>query len=248
MTSKILLLLLGGLAVMGIYVLPAVVATFAGSHTMERNETAGVGGLMCMDCHTYILAELEATGNSRNVLAAHRNAANNSNYVGADKDLNITDMANATETVAAACHMCHMMEQDALNIDGSHTKITIRVCTDEDCHGSSTANGTSAYALEGTVGPRLSNATDAHSGWFDGMDTADSSYTNEDGGTYKAGFYACIACHTHGEMNMNISRPQAFNINITIDAAGTISIGGPTINDTVKNLTTSRRAYGSVWS
>lgn len=247
--TRIVLLLLGGLAVMGIYVLPGVVATFAGSHTMERNETAGVGGLECMNCHTYILNELNATGNSRNVLAAHRSAAGDTNYVGAGKELNIVGIGRNESTVAAACHMCHMMEQDAIGITGSHTKITIRVCTDNDCHGNGTTIGASAYNVAGGVGMNLSSDNDAHSSWFNGMEAATSNYVNEDDGTkYKAGFYACMACHTHGAMNMNISRPQAFDINITINASGSVNIGGPVLNDTVLRETTSQRAFGSVWS
>ncbi len=248
MVGKMQTLVIAVILVMGIYILPSVTAKFSGSHTMELNQSIGVNGLQCMKCHTYILDELNATGPSQSVLQAHWNAAGNTNYVGANKDLNISAGINNV-TVAGACRMCHLMEDDAVNIAGTHTKITIRTCIDANCHGDSPGTGSTEYIDAGSVGGKLSNSSDAHSAFFGAMKGADSSYPNEDGGNYSAGFYACLACHTHLEMNMNLTRPQAFNINMTMDeATNAFVIEGPAINYTNMNQTYAQREKGSVWS
>ncbi len=248
MVGKMPMLAIAVILVMGIYVLPSVTAKFSGSHTMEFNDTSRVSGLECMKCHTYIEDELNATGPSRSVLQAHMNAAGNPNYVGADKDLNISGGVN-NNSIAGACRMCHLMEDDAVNIAGTHTKVTIRTCIDADCHGENSTTGTSAYADAGSVGGKLSNSSDAHSSFFSAMKNAgDSSYPNEDGGYYSKGFYACLACHTHLEMNMNLTRPQAFNINMTMNSTtNAFDIVGPAINYTNMNNTYAQRPKGSVW-
>ncbi len=245
MISKIPMILLAGLVVMGIYVLPSVVATFSGSHSMEYNDTTKKAGLACMNCHTYITDELNISTSSRSVLQAHRDAAGNTNYVGDGKNISVLNVDNST--ITGACQMCHLMETGAVGIAGSHTDITIRVCTDTDCHGNNATAGTSEYPVAGSVGTNLTADTDAHSGWFDAMENVNSSYIDEDGVYYKSGFYACMACHTHAEMNMNISRPKAFNINITIGSGGVV-IQGPTLNYTSPDVTTAQRPWGSVWN
>lgn len=254
MPNKIPMLLLVGIVVLGIYILPNVIATFSGSHTMEYNVSAGVGGLACDRCHTYIYNELNlsAGSNSEYVLQQHMTASNNPAYVNVSGTGNRLRIANVSGgTVTGACQICHLMEQDAINIAGTHTKITIRTCTDIDCHGNSTADTGSSEHTTGTginLTYNLSRPADAHSSWYEAMEAQTSTLEREDGGgNYSTGFYACMGCHAHVEMNMNISRPKAFNINITINESGTF-IEGPAINYTSPNTTITQRSFGSVWS
>jgi len=60
-----------------VYFLPAFLASYAGSHTME---SGSVEGLDCLTCHDYIARELDLTDLSTIVLNSHLQAANNTNY------------------------------------------------------------------------------------------------------------------------------------------------------------------------
>lgn len=248
--------------VVGVYVLPGVVATFAGSHSMEVNTTntfddnpdfykLGVcfgycheeeekieNFPRCTECHPYILAELNATALSRNVLSAHTPPAQQT-LSSADSDVNY------------ACIMCH--HPPRIDFTGSHTKVGVVPCT--YCHGNSTDPGIFNFVTLGVdhpstitnktawVGPQLANSADMHSNWFKEMEGSTFDGPNAN---FTTGFYVCMACHTHIGMNMKISRPQAFNINITRTELG-ISIGGPVINYSTETVIYAQRAKGSVW-
>lgn len=259
-------LILSIVVVSGIYVLPSVIATFAGSHSMEVNTTGTLGDYSdfytpgcgychegrnvlknfprCTACHEYILNELNATANSRNVLAKHTPPYTPFNEQGRESEVNY------------ACVMCH--HPPKINFAGTHTRVGVVACT--YCHGNSTDPGVFDTGNEGHpakgrpnetawVGPKLASSYDGHSNWFKGMETTDSIYSFPgENRSFSAGFYACLACHTHLEMNMKLSRPQAFNVNITINASGGVSIGGPTLNETSSKETYAQRPFGSVWS
>ena len=72
--SKYILMLL--VMVLIIYTLPPMYATYSASHTTESNEN-----IYCTSCHSYIANEMMMTNNSQDVLAAHMQAANNTNYI-----------------------------------------------------------------------------------------------------------------------------------------------------------------------
>ena len=65
------------IAVVSIYVLPQVVAKFAGSHTAEVNPTGTVDALDCVACHANILSELNFSTESQRVYQVHKDAAGN---------------------------------------------------------------------------------------------------------------------------------------------------------------------------
>jgi len=234
--------------VIGIYVLPGVVATFAGSHTMELNESDGIYSMKCTKCHKYISDEMGATDLAVEVATKHLNAAWDSNYIGSDGEINISK-SELPGLMPNVCLLCHLAEQTSISIAGSHTKIIIRVCTDDDCHGNSTSMGSEiVYPETGSVGLNLSSANDAHSEWFNGMESRTSSYINEDGGNYSTGFYTCLGCHTHVGMSMNLTRPQVFNINVTRNESG-VFISTPAMNYTTLNETMSYKpAHTSMWT
>ncbi len=267
MRSTMLGLVFAAVVVSGIYVLPNVAAKFSGSHTMEVNTTNGLGdysdfyapscsychegtGVLenfprCTTCHGYILDELNATPISGGVLSAHTPGEYGGSPIKSD--------------VNYACVMCH--HPPKIDFTGSHTKVGVVACT--YCHGNSTDpgvfyndwNGPDHPATDGPnesswVGPRLANSNDSHSNWFSSLDQSESMYpfpgTNAN---FTTGFFACLACHTHLEMNMRLERPQAFNINMTLnESTDTFYIEGPVINYSSPNLTYAQRPRGSVWS
>ncbi len=256
-------LLLIGIVTMGIYVLPSVTARLAGSHTWELNQTAGVAGLKCGRCHQYIQAEAQAGGGALNVLYAHQNASNTSKYVNASGGyINIT---TPTGSIDDFCVMCHAMEG---GITGAHTRVTIRVCTDGDCHGThnTTATQTSKVALWGqklNITEKLNSSTDAHRNYFGPLnDQTQRTYAEEtDGDTddtlvdenagityYRPGFYACMGCHTHVGVQLDIRRPTTYNFSLSMDAnTGVWTAGAINFNYTSYNLTTSYGFVGSKW-
>ncbi len=184
------------LAVMAIYVFPQVLATLAGSHTMEFNAT-GTGSLECVKCHSYIFAELNATDDSRSVLQVHRNAAGNESYTRGWIAQNIT---NTTDS--GVCLLCHLGQ-----VQNSHTKVFVRTCIDLDCHGTNESTNNTAYRV-GSIGPDLGSKTNVHERWFDSMSGYDSAYQNETGINYTKGYWACLGCHTYVRVNINATEEK----------------------------------------
>jgi D-alanyl-D-alanine carboxypeptidase len=181
--------------VTGVYVLPSVIATFAGGHTMEVNES-GVEALQCTDCHQYILDELNTT-KGRDVYEAHKSAAENTTYT--QNWLNMT--INETREKERTCYLCHQPQMPI----ASHTQTVVRACTDLDCHGTNESTNNTAY-YAGNAGPRLGNQTNVHERWFDGMSGYDSTYVNESNINYTKGYWACLGCHTNVEVSMNVTK------------------------------------------
>ncbi len=184
------------LVVAVIYILPSVTARFSGSHTMEFNESTRTAGLQCMNCHTYIFDELNATENSRNTLQKHMNAAGNTSYTSGWLTANITNT-----TQSGVCLLCHLAQVD---MPGSHTKTMIRACTDTDCHGNNQSTNNTAYRAAGRVGPQL-GAENVHQPWFNAMSSSVSRIQNETGSNYTKGYWACLGCHTSVRVNINVT-------------------------------------------
>jgi len=181
----------------GVYVLPGVIATFAGSHTIERNESGRAASLECVECHAYISEELNNTAASRSILQKHRNAAGNESYTKGWLNLTID---NTTEY--GVCQLCHLAQEPII---GGHTQTIVRVCTDQDCHGNNATTNNTAYPAAGIVGSHLGNVTNVHGNWFKAMSGMYSNYTNETGANYTLDYWACLACHTSVEVDRNIS-------------------------------------------
>jgi hypothetical protein len=254
-----------GMVVVGVYVLPSVTAKFQGSHTMEFNASSNgisnASGMDCGACHSYIQTELNATGEggTDRVLTQHINALNNGLYANDDNTdvgfLNIGNFSIALTETGKVCPLCHSAES---SIDGSHTQVVTRVCTDRDCHGYNVSNNARTPVYEGQnvtakINGSLSN--DVHGGWYSALQEVESNRpkANEsDPGhwttNYGQGYLTCLACHTHFGMNINVTRPQSFNINISIAANGDVTIPGVEINQTDRNTTLSiKDAHVSVW-
>lgn len=263
--------LLVGMVVIGVYVLPSVTAKFQGSHTMEFNASSnGVTNATEMDCgacHKYIETELNATGvlGTAGVIKAHIRALNDRAYTNDNNtDGGFLQLGNITigyDEPGKSCPLCHAAE---VKIDGSHTQVVTRVCTDADCHGYNSSHsyagqaaGTIVYADGQNITEKLNLTTDVHSGWFWALediastrDMANTSYPNQHSGKYGQGYLSCLGCHTHFGMNMNITRPQSFINNISIAADGTVTIdpNSVVVNGSNTNYTFStKNAHDSVW-
>jgi hypothetical protein len=100
----------------------------------------------------------------------------------------------------------------------SHTKTTVRACTDLDCHGNNATTNNTAYP-EGSFGPKLGgsdslNPTNVHMRIFNQISALDSGYINETGSDYKKGFFFCIGCHTQTQFELSQNGTEAFNHSI----------------------------------
>ncbi len=265
MTNRSSVLMLLAIAVVGIYVLPSVTARFAGSHSMEVNQSDRVSALDCEKCHDYILTELGATGQATDVLTAHRIAATNVLYVGEDGLLNIT--ANLTDAGLAdanrsACMLCHLVTRNVTgSLNTTHTHTTIRVCDDDQCHGAGVQQA-GDVSVGGVVVPwatdalniteKLLNPADPHKKFYEPLNAvAAYEYVDEQTGqNYTKGFYACLACHTHVGVSFNMSRPTAIGFNMTASFDGADMAGftyESSFDPGTRNITVAIRQPGTVW-
>ncbi len=239
--------------VLGIYVLPSAVAKYAGSHTWEFNETGRVTALQCGKCHTYIKNEINSSIID-DVVNAHTNASANSTYVGPNGIINITNTpAGSLDDV---CWMCHVQEND-VTVGGGHTKVVIRACTDADCHGDESGTTSCTIFTSGFGGAnsscnvtgQLNSDVDAHWNFYRPLTGFNSTIGNEDGGVYDMGFVACLGCHTHVGLDLNLTRPNklSLSLNLTSVTAG-FNATSLTVNMSSTNVSVGGKEPGSVWS
>jgi hypothetical protein len=197
---RFVLILILVFIVTGIYLLPSLVATFYGSHTMETNTTpGGIENLNCRSCHEYIFEELNQTV-AQDVLQRHGDAAGNKSYTWPWLQRNLSTQDYGV------CLLCHAVITEYEN--QSHTGTVIRACTDINCHGTNQTSGTSAYPT-GQVGPILGK-DNVHAPWFDGMSNLTTNLINETGANYTKGFWTCLGCHTYIGVDKYVSK-ETFN-------------------------------------
>lgn len=242
--SSLRVWLIIAMVVAGIYVLPGVVATFAGSHTWELNQTqpqnSRVLDLKCGECHQYIVNEITLGNNNGLVGEKHLNASQNASYMNY-----VANMTVATG-YSNMCKLCHFTN---ISATGVHTQVIIRPCTWSTCHGNSTDAGQPGfYAQAGAVGPKLGNNTEVHSNWFTALESSPTTtnYTSPDGvSNVTMGYYTCLGCHTHVGIDFDITRLNKYVL--TIDKTGTYSASAAT-NTTSSNQTTSVGSQGTKWN
>ena len=75
--TKIIVIIV--IIILGIYMMPKILATFSGPHTIESSSE--IRDLNCISCHDYIVRELNSSDASRLVFEKHAAAANNTNYI-----------------------------------------------------------------------------------------------------------------------------------------------------------------------
>ncbi len=295
-------LIVSGVAILAIYAVLSLSATFAGVHTIEVNATAGPRGLPCAQCHPYIRDELGAGP----ALTAHLRAANNTNYTtylaaggiaynstanesynGAVqlrpvvysvdfRDDTLGDNATYDEGDAAyfynttgnrtwekalwsvtggtfsptgvtsresldldssgtveageACLLCHGAE--FFGIDGTHTKVVVRACDDDRCHGNANRtwndyrlHGNESYLTVVSAGKHLSTPPgnySVHETFYNRSSQNNSSYADgapfgvtggnagPGGGYISQGHWTCLGCHTGVGAALNITQPTPF--------------------------------------
>jgi len=66
------------LLILGIYMMPFIIATFSGSHTLEVS--TDIRNLDCVSCHEYVVQEFDYSNSSSLTFEKHAAAANNTNY------------------------------------------------------------------------------------------------------------------------------------------------------------------------
>ncbi|VVB85345.1 Uncharacterised protein [uncultured archaeon] len=124
MKAKMSLFLIA-IAATGLFAFPNVLATFAGSHTMEKPLTDSKG-LDCTKCHEYIQTELNPTTLASGALAAHKEGAGNVGFLdymafGEPGSYNSTSLNLTNGTVA---HTGTTFIAKGTSQGGSHTLYT----------------------------------------------------------------------------------------------------------------------------
>jgi|GEM_PF-1435664 len=126
-------LFLVAIAATGLFAFPSVLATFAGSHTMENPPTNELA-LDCIKCHQYIATELNATTRSSDVLSVHKDAAANLGYIGYMKsgepssyNSTLVTFSNATATYIGATYIKKGLTQ----VDNGTTTGTLYIVTND---------------------------------------------------------------------------------------------------------------------
>lgn len=154
---------------------------------------------------------------------------------------------NATDSYGgqtwSACLFCHR----ANNLGGTHTKVQVRGCTNAWCHGPG-INATNVNGVAGRAdgrsymadipnyvnsaaqypGKYIQQTSDAHNGafaTFGGIN--DPNYNTAApgvaGNPLSEDYYLCMGCHTHGDLNINITKPTGYNLTVN-DLTGTVSV------------------------
>ncbi len=197
---RLVLLFLFLAVVAGIYVMPRSIASYTeGTHIWElSNKTKPASGLQCALCHPYIFDELNLSTATKVVLQAHRNAAGNQTYT---QDLLNLTLSNDTDS--GVCHLCHVAQIQTT----THTQVTVRVCTDLDCHGNNESTNNTYYSA-GSVGIQL-GSTNVHDLWFNALNRNFTDIQNETGDNYTQAYWACEGCHTGVIVNIT-SYPEEF--------------------------------------
>jgi hypothetical protein len=238
-------LLIIAVIVLGIYILPSAVAKYTGSHTWEFNRTGGVTSIECGRCHIYIVNEINSS-NTVDTMWAHRNASTNSSYVGPGGIINIS--YQPTGSLYDVCWMCHITEDNA--VQGTHTKVVTRVCTDVDCHGNYTGNYTVWGEPIRNVTGRISSPADGHSNFYVPLTAWNSTIGNEDvlGSVYDQGYISCLACHTHVGLDLNLTRPQKLSLWMELISVTTgWNATNLTVNMTNMTSVVGGKEPGSLW-
>lgn len=279
------------IAAVGLFAVPSMLATYAGTHTVEANAPSTTDGstsgkaLDCRECHGYIDSAAQASNDSTGIYQKHINPANDLNYTtylayyGTDMTVDGTypgyDMwftakmnksnnkvrpgdilaRNATGrwiVVANAgggtlgedgtdsyggkawsgCLFCH---RAAYFYGGTHTRVQVRGCTNDYCHGNNATarpDGKSFMAdipgyntsKAAQTGKWLNRSSDAHNKWFDASSKVQDSYINaKTGQPISKDYYTCMGCHTHANVQLDITKSTGFDANLTSVGSGAIS-------------------------
>lgn len=139
----------------------------------------------------------------------------------------------------SACLVCH---RAAYFYGGTHTRVQVRGCTNEWCHGANTtienpatgrAAGVSymadiekfAKAKAAQTGKQLNKSVDAHNKWFNASSQQKDYYKNAlTGEQISQDYYTCLGCHTHADVKLEITKSTGFDATLT-SLGGTSSMG-----------------------
>ncbi len=195
--------------------------------------------------------------------AVYRNSSSIANPVKATDDISGAYDAAPGGADWRACLLCH---RSAFFFGGTHTRITVRSCTNSYCHGDGSGgvytNGSRLsdlpeYNLPGAggrkagfVGNALNSSADAHNTWFKkSQEQKTNKYYNyeEDPNNptpVSDDYYTCLGCHSHANMKLTVKRPDTLEV-----FTDKLTQGQPftnTINVTSYNESFSYKA-GSAW-
>ncbi|KCZ70821.1 hypothetical protein ANME2D_02846 [Candidatus Methanoperedens nitroreducens] len=310
------------IAAVGLFAMPNLLATYAGTHTVEYNDpniASGSSGkaLDCRECHQYIFdAAALASANAGSIWVKHGQAADDTNYttyvayygtdmnndsanISAYPGYNLFFTANAQQSSGkvkpgdilgrnatgawivvsnagggvigqvatdsyggkewSACLVCH---RAAYFYGGTHTRVQVRGCTNEWCHGANTTVSNPSTGRDAGVsymadiskfasskaaqtGKQLNRSVDAHNKWFRASAEQPDYYKNAlTGEQLNQDYYTCMGCHTHANVQLNIEKSTGFDANLTSMGTGAITVDY-TVNTTNTTVLTSTKYGGA---
>ena len=108
-----------------------------------------------------------------------------------------------------------------------------------DVPGKQTTSTISGYSKSAETGKSLNKTADAHNKWFDASAAQPDSYLNpQTGENYTKDYYTCMGCHTHADVQLDITKSTGFNATIDSTSVEAISISYTiSANDTVLQST-----------
>jgi len=131
-----------------------------------------------------------------------------------------------------ACLLCHQAPK------GTHSRLEVKGCTNARCHGSAGVESYATGIYGGNalkVGNTLDNDRDAHSSWYNrSAEEHDVVTAGGEGSTESKDYYTCLGCHSHADMNLEITKATGFNATLTTDAIEYV------VSENTTNLTSSK--------
>lgn len=131
------------------------------------------------------------------------------------------------------CLFCH---RAAYFYGGTHTRVQVRGCTNDYCHGNNATarpDGKSymadvpgyATSKAAQTGKWLNRSSDAHNKWFNASSQQQDSYISaKTGQPLNKDYYTCMGCHTHANVQLSITKSTGYDLTANSVGSGAISI------------------------
>ncbi|SNQ59381.1 hypothetical protein [Candidatus Methanoperedens nitratireducens] len=132
----------------------------------------------------------------------------------------------------SGCLFCH---RAAFFYGGTHTRVQVRGCTNDWCHGNNATarpDGKSymadipgyAASKAAQTGKWLNRSSDAHNKWFNASSQVQDSYINaKTGQPISKDYYTCMGCHTHANVQLSITKSTGYDATLTSVGSGAIN-------------------------
>ncbi len=192
----------------GLFAMPTTLSLFAGQHTFDSGPQVS-----CQKCHQDIYDEMGGTVNPYGASTAH-SSAKLKECQGCHRTGNVTFVPTGNGTSLSYYNM-------QVNSTGAHAAVTLECVA---CHNAVPTN--------------ITNASEAHSPFYNESITNSTSSTGKNNGTLlKGANEACVGCHTHTNIKITWRRSVGIDMVVNETTNGTYRII-MTANTSVNTTTT----------